>query len=346
MSKLESYLQGLHSTLLGSQDLHVPQQPGFRRVWYCTNRAILDSRAVGPARFSNECGGRSYGLFLVKVNSQREFGKLDRLSFGITGYKRTQLIELGDESKFTPGESLLKIKQALEGKTNKQSLLFVHGYNVGFAAAIERAAQLAEDLGIFGEVFAFSWPSQQELDGYVADFGRADKSASDLVAWQQVIVAALGSNNCHTLHILAHSMGTRVAMKAITSLVDDSNRSLLLGEVILAAGDADSDQLTSWLDAAGQCISRVSNYASSTDRALKVSARLHRSERIGGSPLPNPQCDTIFCNGYGDDFFKHSYVFEARAILTDIRAVLNAIPCKDRHLIGQEGPRTWNLVFD
>ena len=47
--------------------------------------------------------------------------------------------------------------------------MFIHGFNVSFADAAIRAAQLSCDLSIAGVMAFYSWPSQGTLAGYAAD---------------------------------------------------------------------------------------------------------------------------------------------------------------------------------
>ena len=54
-------------------------------------------------------------------------------------------------------------------RSQRHSLVFLHGYNVSFEEAAIRAAQIGFDLKISGAVAFFSWPSQGSLLGYAAD---------------------------------------------------------------------------------------------------------------------------------------------------------------------------------
>jgi hypothetical protein len=143
-------------------------------------------------------------------------------------------------------------------------------------------------------------------------------------------------------------MGNRVLAPAVANVFNPSaEKSLeksLLGEVILAAADADVDKMRDWIDAAMAYARRISIYASITDRALQLSRLLHKSERVGGSSSPDARWDTIHCDGCGDDWIRHSYIFETPAVLSDIRAALSDKRCDERNLLPHKGPRAWKLL--
>ena len=54
--------------------------------------------------------------------------------------------------------------------------VYVHGYRNTFEDAIFRTAQLAADMKFDGGIFAFSWPSQGTVAGYLTDRDAADSS--------------------------------------------------------------------------------------------------------------------------------------------------------------------------
>lgn len=51
-------------------------------------------------------------------------------------------------------------------ETEGRLLIFVHGYNVSFADAVYRLAQITEDLPVVAAPVLFSWPSSGKLLGY------------------------------------------------------------------------------------------------------------------------------------------------------------------------------------
>ena len=58
-------------------------------------------------------------------------------------------------------EFLSLVRQRLENSSNfkNEALVFIHGFNTEFDAALFRTAQIAYDLGFDGAPFLYSWPS-------------------------------------------------------------------------------------------------------------------------------------------------------------------------------------------
>lgn len=345
MSDLKDILSNLPSSLALSSELYVSRIPGYRRVWYCTNRAVRDPMVLNSAKFSGDRGEPEYGLCQVRVDPNRLQGQLTKKSGNfLIGHRIEKMVELRTFQQYNTLEMFLKLSQEHQRTRRRNSLLFVHGFNVSFNAAIERAAQLAEDLHISGEAFVFSWPSQDTVVDYVADQDRAEKSVDDLARWKELILEAMKYWGEHTLHVVAHSMGNRVLTPAVAKVFSSRNPTKQLGEVILAAADADIDKMEDWLSAVVPYANRVSIYASITDKALQVSARLHKSPRFGAMPTSNISWDVIHCGGSGNDWIKHSYIFETPAVLRDMEDVLNGRECVERHLISTRETRVWRLA--
>ncbi len=344
MSDLRKYTSEIRELIGVSNDLYVPRRPGYRRVWYCTNRAIPKPDVLGTSRFSSDLGECAFGLCEVRVLRDRQLGEMLRPAFGLlTGFKKKKVVARETDYPNSSFEFLWKLQQEQQRVENRNSILFVHGFNTDFDEAIERAAQLAEDLVISGETFVFSWPSQGSVDGYVADQDRAEKSPKDVEDFILMILAALGRERGHVLHAVAHSMGNRALAPALAKIFV-AKPDARLGEVILAAADSDVDKMDEWLDGIVKGARRISIYASATDKALKLSRHMHKSARVGLTPESDHRYDVIHCDESGDDWAKHSYIFNTPAVITDIRAVLDGRPCEERHLREYGESKVWQLI--
>src|SRR5262249_12131927 len=87
----------------------------------------------------------------------------------------------------------------------KTVLVFIHGYNTAFDAAVKRTAQIGRDLKFSGVLAIFSWPSQSRsgLRNYLADGEAAEASASPLKDFLTKLTAKSGPGR---VNLLAHSM--------------------------------------------------------------------------------------------------------------------------------------------
>jgi esterase/lipase superfamily enzyme len=169
----------------------------------------------------------------------------------------------------------------------RDAILHVHGFNVSFRAGAFRAAQLKSDTGFDGPIFYFSWPSNARLTEYFNDQVDADVSARALANFMLQIEDTLPEGG--QLHVIAHSMGTRVFSQAVVLLRDsdvwqsraepanigqNTPKSPNLGAVILAAGDLDSGLAREWLGPPEQLAASLTFLASRNDRAVAVSGIL------------------------------------------------------------------------
>ena len=167
------------------------------------------------------------------------------------------------------------------------AILHVHGFNVAFRSGAFRAAQLKVDTGFEGPVFYFSWPSNARLTEYFNDQVDGDVSARALANFMLQIRAQMPEDG--QLHIIAHSMGTRVFSQAAALLRDSEDawppegEPPLFGAVILAAGDLDSGLAQEWLGPPDKLAHSVTFLTSSNDRAVRFSGILRnfflRNER-------------------------------------------------------------------
>ena len=119
---------------------------------------------MGPSRFGNDAVQQvTYGSCLVNIPVEHHTrGEIEVPSYWW---------QSRDPQKYFLVEALdtLALDTFLQTLSADDVLLFVHGYNTSFEAAILRTAQLVHDLGFPGKGVTFSWPSEGTLDGYVRD---------------------------------------------------------------------------------------------------------------------------------------------------------------------------------
>jgi esterase/lipase superfamily enzyme len=98
----------------------------------------------------------------------------------------------------------------------KDVFVFVHGFNVTTEQALARAAQVAEDMPFHGVVVAFSWGSLGRGEAYLIDELRAEHFFWNLAELLANLRSRLSDDV--RLHVLAHSMGNRVTLRALNAL--------------------------------------------------------------------------------------------------------------------------------
>ena len=180
----------------------------------------------------------------------------------------------------------------------QSALVFVHGFNVEFDEAVQRAAQLARDLNHDGAVFVYSWPSQGTVFRYGTDRDIADRAVDRFVEFLGQVEQATGAGK---IHLIAHSMGNRVLLPALAQIAADAQSRVRpkVREVILAAPAVPQADFTTWLDTISkQGIRRFTLYASSADKAmwagwLREWATSLAGYASSGVPLWHPSVQSI-----------------------------------------------------
>jgi esterase/lipase superfamily enzyme len=163
---------------------------------------------------------------------------------------------------------------------DRQGFVFVHGFNTNSAEAVIRATALAEDTGRKGVELVYSWPSAGSVLKYLDDRESA-LFARD--SFKETLTAMSESRLTNYL-VVAHSMGTFVAMDTMRELAQQNRTPVLrkVRAVVLISADLDIDvfrkQATPVLAQGVPIVLLTTN----DDLALSLSAKLRRQgDRVG-----------------------------------------------------------------
>ncbi|HEY5793874.1 MAG TPA: alpha/beta hydrolase [Bosea sp. (in: a-proteobacteria)] len=153
--------------------------------------------------------------------------------------------------------------------SERDVLVFVHGFNTNFADAAYRFAQIVHDSGFKGVPVLFTWPSRGQVIAYPYDRESAYYSRDFLELNLRAISRDLGTTR---MDILAHSMGTLLTLEALrqASIRGDGSFGGKLRDVMLAAPDVDLDVFRTQMR---QIKRPVTVFVSADDRALDFSRR-------------------------------------------------------------------------
>jgi esterase/lipase superfamily enzyme len=223
----------------------------------------------------------NYSRFEVSIPPEREIGEVNYPG-GADVDPNTEFL--------VSSVSRLKNRQAFVRAINeeadqlpagdRQGFVFVHGFNTNSAEAVIRATALAEDTGRKGVELVYSWPSAGSVLKYLDDRESA-LFARD--SFKETLTAMSESRLTNYL-VVAHSMGTFVAMDTMRELAQQ-NRTPVLGKVravVLISADLDIDvfrkQATPVLAQGVPIVLLTTN----DDLALSLSAKLRRQgDRVG-----------------------------------------------------------------
>ena len=264
----------------------------------------------------------SYGRAEVTIPVRvHRVGRMERPWFGTPKKTRHVVLEQLDQLDATAFATRLAAE--LQRAPQKDLLVFLHGYNVTFEEAARRAAQFATDMSFGGVVVLFSWPSAGATVRYLADEDSAAKSAEALATF----LRDLEGGPWARVHVVAHSMGNRVV---VSGLANTSHLGLPLRNVVLVAGDVDTDLFEQQFPKMRALVvrsdqDRVTSYATNSDRALWVSTVFHHTQRIGritGTPFVAEGLETVDATAVDSSLLGHGYFGQERSVLTDLGLLL------------------------
>jgi esterase/lipase superfamily enzyme len=149
-------------------------------------------------------------------------------------------------------------------------LIYVHGFKQTFETAVLDAAHLSDAIKFRGRTMAFSWPSKAGLFDYAYDRDSAVFSRDDFEHVLSSIVSAPGASR---VHIIAHSMGTMLALESLRQLYARYGDTVAgrIGAVVFAAPDIDMDVFSSAIGRIGPLAGKITVVTSPNDRALALS---------------------------------------------------------------------------
>ncbi|MEM7194677.1 MAG: alpha/beta hydrolase [Pseudomonadota bacterium] len=294
-------------------------------VFFATNREASRSGSSELTGFNgNHSGKLTFGQAVVNVPVAHEIGKVEKprwWSLDKGNAEKYMTHRLANEMSSETFQT--ELAQTIESDTDRDLLVFMHGYNVSFDEAVLRAGQIAYDLDFAGTVVLFSWPSKGSLLGYFSDESNSIASARYLFDF----LAILDNGPWRRVHVIAHSMGNRVLLSALSGNPSDT---LKLGQIIFAAADVYVQTFNAEFPKLGSVGLSKTSYVSDNDRALFASSLLHSGQRVG-----YPENNMVYCtkgmetidtspinNGLSMFGLNHSYISDDRSVITDVGYLL------------------------
>ena len=301
-------------------------------ILYGTDRKRNPKKVKWEKYYTGERGKLKYGVAQVSIPKTHVLGKMERPKHWWqreTIGKHVMITKLEDIDK---KEFLEFLKRKLAYVKERDILIFIHGFNVTFASAIRRTAQISYDLKFKGVPMAYSWPSRGKVSEYMYDEASVQYAVPHLVAFLKSVIDKRGDAN---IHIIAHSMGTRLLTNALKEISFVYPEKHVFKNIILAAPDIDSDVFKeSLFPYVRKTTDKITLYASSDDKALQASGALHGGTRIGQSGdniFVFEGLDTIDASGIDTSMLGHSYFAEKDILIKDLKEVVHkSLPPKKR----------------
>lgn len=162
----------------------------------------------------------------------------------------------------------------------RETVVFVHGYNVTLSDGLYRLAQMTYDFSTTNPAVLFSWQSAGDPRGYVYDRDSVLFARDDL----ETLLRQLTPTSNDRVTLVAHSMGSQLVMETLRQLALKQNRTTLsrISAVVLMSPDIDTDLFRRQATAIGDLPQPFFIFVSSNDRILGLSSILTgRKQRLG-----------------------------------------------------------------
>jgi esterase/lipase superfamily enzyme/HEAT repeat protein len=318
--------------------------------------SVLATTSVDPAAATPavQYGSRhsdvvEMGVCRVTIPKTHEKGQLESpslLKFEVRPDPEKHIV-LKSVERRAPDQFYDELRDDLD-RHGDSILVFIHGYNVTFENAARRTAQMAKDLEFQGAPVFYSWPSHGNWYRYREDEQQVELAVDHM---RQFLVDVARRSQAGSIHLIAHSMGSRALTAALREIeVRAGERGALFNQVVLAAPDINAEVFkTRIAPAIVERAERVTLYASSGDLALAASRLFNTGgPRAGDStdgPLVVPGIETIDVTDVDASMLGHSYYGSNRLILDDLRQLFaHAQPAAARRqlqLIARGQQRYW-----
>lgn len=194
---------------------------------------------------------------------------------------------VSDAAILSPAEYRRGVARAIAQRPadQRESIIFVHGFNTSFIEGVYRVAQLDNDLSLPGVMLHYSWPSLGAPLAYAHDRDSALFARDGLEQMIRETAAATPGR----VVIVGHSMGGHLVMEVLRQIAISGDRALMnrLGGVVLISPDLDVDLFRMQANRIGALPQPFLLVSSQRDRILQLSARLTgQRERLGNLSDP------------------------------------------------------------
>ncbi len=312
-------------------------------VFYATDRqpesTTPGERRYGSLRGYTDNAACELGICRVEIRRERNHdnaGPLQRSPRRLVSVTSTDTLS---QSRFFD-----RLREKMWYAGDNETFVFIHGFNNSFEDAITRTAELWYDLGFDGPPITYSWPSRggsswSGVFGYFADSETIKWSVDHLAEFlldlvDETSADRLAANEPARIHLIAHSMGSRLLTHSLLVVAGRLNRMdhPVFCDVILAAPDIDRDLFRDVivLDLLrARVAEHYTLYASSSDKVIKTSQKLQVYPRAGNADeglvaVHHDQFDTIDASAVSSGWLamNHDYFITEPRVLQDLIEIL------------------------
>jgi esterase/lipase superfamily enzyme len=329
-----SGLSDLSTKVASIGDFSASEPPATARI---VPAFVVSTRSLDHKASTDNAAHLS--LQMISVPPGHQAGQMEKPMFGAADPNKHFAVTAKrdlDDATFQA-----EIESHLSGRigSNRDVLIYVHGFNTSYDDARFRLAQLVTD-GRFGGVpVLFTWPASSNLLDYEAAKESAAASRDALAKLLQELATAPGVGR---VQIVAHSMGTWLVMEALreTAIAGMPDLNGRLGNVMLAAPDIDLSVFRAQI--ARLDASHISVLVSANDRALSISQKLAGNRQRVGALDPRNENDRAALqqlgvrvydlSGESVGFIGHDTYADAPEIVRQLGAQIGAPRLQDANV--------------
>lgn len=254
-----------------------------RTVFVATTRAVNEE--TGAPGFLRDSALR-YARYEVAIPADNPPGRV-RLPRRNQPFDPARHFAVSEATLLSQAEYRSNVARAITQRpaSQRESIIFVHGFNTSFIEGVYRVAQLDNDLNLPGVMLHYSWPSLGAPLAYAHDRDSALFARDGLEQMIRETIAATPGR----VVIVGHSMGGHLVMEVLRQIAISGDRPLLnrLGGVVLISPDLDIDVFRTQAERVGDLPQPFLLVSSQRDRILRLSARLTgQRERLGNLSDP------------------------------------------------------------
>jgi esterase/lipase superfamily enzyme len=293
-------------------------------VYFATNRNRIpleeEEKPEEPDYFGDARGTLQYGVCHVEFKNIPGLSSLREalpIYVPLESRKLVQVIPLAEAAFW---------RQLGGGPASGERLVgYIHGYNISFRRACQRAAVFQNGAGLTQRMAMFSWPSKGRSYNYTHDEADMAWSADQIEDFVSELIRQAGSGR---VDLVAHSLGTRGLVDALEHLACARTwNEPPIDQLVLVAPDIDAATFRHKVDRLHQVARRITLYASDSDKPLKLSQEVHGYPRLGqaGPDLTLlPGIETIDVSaGASYELSGHLYHLYHPRVMADILHLLH-----------------------
>jgi len=320
----------------------------MEKIYFVTNRK--PNKKLNPTNFGKD--------FSEDGVANLRYGYADVSGTKLNKYKlhvADEQLVLDDKRERVDASSVLGSKVIMErvrdemAGNQRDTLVYIHGYNVTFKEALTAGARLAVNLrphnnGSGVNVVLFSWPSDGSAMPYLAYASDRQDAAPSGPAFARAFLkladflqGSTPEEECRQkLHLLAHSMGNYVLRHAVQEIRSHfpGRPPRVFDQIFMMAADEDDDTFEHDYKLAllPRLAHRVSVYFNHGDVALHISDKTKGNpDRLGtdGPRLPQQvpaKVTQVDCTPVVSGAIEHSYYLGSPRVVEDVLQVLAGIP--------------------